>query len=217
MPLLNHKNTFASGNGNPDVQRTDLFHVSVALPAALRAHGGASIWDSEIAYAIKNFPFPDRGVDTIPIKMGQQTNYAIGADQPVDPIDISARFAFNRRTAELLERWFQLTSDRGTGRVARAGAIKSTGYFFWLVPNDAVLGIDGAAERDSYKLLRAFQLEGCWCRNMKFTGADRSEHAAAVDVQFSMVIDRYRPVSVTDLVVIQAADRVAAAFSSTTA
>lgn len=195
--MMIYKNTWGSTESGIDQQRADMFRVSVVLPPQLR--DGANVWDNDVAWAIEKFPFPDRDVEAVPVKYLQQTNYQIGADTASEAVEMTVKYAFNARTATLLERWKWLVSNPKTGGAGLSSAIKTTGYFYWLVPNTAVLGNEDAAERDSYLLLRAYELQGCWLKSLKTSDADMTQGNGVVTIQFRMQIDRYHPVTPSDL------------------
>jgi hypothetical protein len=109
------------------------------------------------------------------------------------------RYAFNQRTAVLLERWRWLITNPRTGGVGLSSKVKTNGYFYWLVPNDAVLGNESAAERDAYKVVRAYELHGCWLKNLKPSDGDMTSGNGVVTLAFTMQIDRYFPVDPADL------------------
>lgn len=197
--MVTFKNMFGSAGSNLDQQRKDLFRVSIALPSALGdQNSGTNIWDNEIAWAIAKFPFPSRAVETTQTKYLQQTNHQIGADVASESITMPVRYAFNRRSIELLERWRNLISDPRTGRVARTSVVKTTGFFYWLIPNDAVLTQESPSIDDSFKLLRAYHLEGCLLTDLMPEEADM-ESSGSILYSFKMQIDRYYPVNPEDL------------------
>jgi hypothetical protein len=176
-----------------------MFRVSVTLPPQLLGNSGVNVWDNDIAWAVEKFPFPDRDVESIPIKYLQQTNHQIGGDVASEPVEMTVRYAFNQRTAVLLERWRELTANPRTGGVALSSQIKTNGFFYWLVPNPAVLGNERAAERDSYILLRAYEIFGCWIKSLKPSDADMTTGNGVISYTMKMQIDRYFPVATADL------------------
>ena len=101
MARLNFKNTFGSQNSKLDLQRVDLFKVTLVLPSALGLD-----WTENVEFAVEQFPFPERSREMIQVKYMQQTNFLIGGDTPTPAIDIPVRYAFAQRTAEALEKWF---------------------------------------------------------------------------------------------------------------
>jgi hypothetical protein len=197
--MMLYKNTWGSPESGIDQQRADQFRVSITLPRQLAADSGVNVWDKEIAWAVEKFPFPDRDVESIPVKFLQQTNHQIGADVASEAVDITFRYAFNQRTAVILERWKWLTANPKTGGVALSSAIKTNGFFYWLVPNVNVLGDENAAERDSYVLLRAYELHGCWIRSCRPSESDMTQGNGVVTMSVKMQIDRYYPVATSDL------------------
>lgn len=199
------KNVWGSAGSNLDQQRSDLFAVTLRFPSILNVGGdvvggGSNLWDSECSFAVSQFPFPDRIRETIPIKYLQQVNHTIGADAPSGPIDIQVRYAFNRRTAELLERWHWLTSNPITGGVALTSAIKSSGVFHWLVPNmDKQANVEDTTEADVMWRMQPYFLEGVIVRNFKPAETANMETAGVVNLTFSISIDRYYPRQPSDL------------------
>jgi len=192
------KNNWGGAGSNLDQQRSDLFVIDLKFPAILNSGNGqrssAGLWESECAFAVSQFPFPDRARDTIPVKFLNQTNHTIGADAQTSNIDIQVRYAFNRRTAELLERWNWLTSNPVTGGVALTSAVKSSGYFYWLVPNmNKQANVDDQTEADVMLKGPAYFLEGVLVRNVKPTEAANMEQAGLVNLTFSITVDRYYP------------------------
>jgi hypothetical protein len=154
---------------------------------------------------VRDFPFPSREREMIPIKFLNQTNHLIGADSPSGAIDMNVRYVFNRQTAAILERWHQLTSNPRTGGVALTSQVKTTGFFYWLVPNMTVqANVDvsdpTAAAANTFNKLRAYKLEGVLVRNLKPSNADMSVGNNTVELQFSIQVDRYYPERVDDLV-----------------
>jgi len=197
--MMIYRNTWGSPESGVDQQRADQFRVSVTLPPQLLGDSGVNVWDKDIAWAVEKFPFPDRDVEAIPIKFLQQTNFQIGGDVASEPVEMTVRYAFNQRTAVLLERWRELISSPRTGGVGLSSKIKTNGFFYWLVPNEAVLGNEGAAERDSYKLIRAYEMHGCWMKSLKPSDADMTTGNGLITYALKMQIDRYYPVATADL------------------
>lgn len=198
MPII-YRNLWGSPESNVDQQRADMFRVSVSLPRQLLQDSGSNVWDREIAWAVEKFPFPSRSVESIPIKHLQQVNHQIGGDTAAEPIDMTVRYAFAQRVATLLERWHWLIHHPQTGGVALSSRVKTNGFFYWLVPNVAVLGNEGAAERDAYQVIRAYKLEGCYLRDVRPSDADMTSGNGLVSLMVSMQIDRYYPVATEDL------------------
>lgn len=191
------KNIWGSAGGQTDQQRSDLFLIDMKFPSGLNMGRGqassAALWEQEVQFAIKDFPFPERSREMLPVKWLNQTNHQIGADTPTAPVDIAVRYAFNRRTAELLERWSWATSNPNTGGVAQTSAIKTSGWFYWLVPNmPEMLNVeDNGASADVMLKGPAYFLEGVLVRGFKPTGA--TLETGLVDLTFSLSIDRYYP------------------------
>lgn len=204
MPLVKYKNVWGAAGSNLDQQRNDLFVVDLRFPAILNAGQGspgtAGLWESECSFAVSQFPFPDRAREMIPIKYLNQTNHTIGADSPTGQIDIQVRYAFNRRTAELLERWHWLTSNPVTGGVALTSAVKSTGWFHWLVPNmNKQADVEDQSEADVMFKGPSYFLEGVLVRNLKPAESANMETSTVVNLTFSIQIDRYYPRQVSDI------------------
>lgn len=203
MPQV-FKNIWGAAGSNLDQQRNDLFVVDLRFPSLLNVGNGntpsVGLWEAECAFAVSQFPFPDRVRETIPIKYLNQVNHTIGADAPSGPIDIQVRYAFNRRTAALLERWFWLTSNPVTGGVALTSQVKSTGWFYWLIPNiDKQKNVDDHSESNVMFKGPSYFLEGVIVRNLKPAETANMETAGLVNLTFSLQIDRYYPKVPDDL------------------
>ena len=195
------KNLWGAARSNIDQQRGDMFVVSLNYPAALGA-GSANVWDSECAFAVEKFPFPPRDRDMIAIKYLNQTNHQIGADSATTAIEITVRYAFNRRTAELLEQWNWLISNPVTGGVAITSAVKSDGFFYWLVP-DMSRQFDPQDISNTPAMVTgaAYYLEGCLPKQLHPSGADMTVGNALVTLTFGLQIDRYYPLNPSDLTI----------------
>ena len=63
MARLKYRNTFGSQGSKLDLQRIDLFKVTLELPTAIGLP-----WDEHVEFAIEKFPFPDRKKDTTAVK-----------------------------------------------------------------------------------------------------------------------------------------------------
>ena len=114
MSKMNFNNTFgavASANGF-DLQRSDLWKVSIILPQVLGID-----WRNNVEFLLEKFPFPTRERDMIEVKYMQQTNFLIGRDAPTPAIEIPVRYAFTVLVAEALEKWYWLVSNPRTGGV----------------------------------------------------------------------------------------------------
>jgi hypothetical protein len=197
MSLISFKNIWGSAGSSTDQQRADLFVISLNFPAGLslgnNQSAGVNIWDSEVAFAVQDFPFPARSREMIPIKYLNQTNLQLGADTAMAPIDITVRWAFNRRTAELLERWNWATSNPITGGVAQSSAIKSSGTFWWLIPNTAEqLSVDDITATNVMQNGPSYFLEGLMVKELTPSHADMKS-SDLVSLKFSLQIDRYYP------------------------
>ncbi len=202
MPQLKFKNVFGAQGSGTDQQRSDLFGVSLKFPQALNVGGGApgaNLWESECGFAVEQFSFPDRNVEMIPIKYLQQTNFMVGADAPTSPINLILRYAYNRRTAELLERWKWLISNPRTGGAAQTSAVKTSGRFYWLVPNMAKqVEIEDPSDQDTMAIGAAYYLEGCLLQNLKPSDANMTQNGGAT-LSFGLQCDRYYPLRIADL------------------
>jgi hypothetical protein len=199
MSRLKFKNTFGSqiGGSQLDLQRTDLFKVTLELPAALGLP-----WDEHVEFAVENFPWPDRAIETIQIKYLQQTNHLIGPDTATGPVDMKVRYAFAQRTAETLEKWFYLIRNPLTGGVGLTSQVKCKGYMRWLVPNMAkqVADIRGTARPGEDTMIdgATYVLEGVLIKSLKFVDADQTQ-GAYVTMALGLSIDRVYPESVDRL------------------
>ncbi len=193
MARMNFNNTFGSQNSDLDLQRVDLWKVTLELPAAL---GGSSTWSENIEFALEKFPFPERSREMIQIKYMQQTNYLIGGDTPTPAIEIPVRYAFAQSTAQLLEDWFWLVSNPLTGGVGLTSQIKSSGIMRWQVPNMPQLIADmNSGAQSSQNTMQdglVYFLEGCLIKGLRFTDADMTQ-SGAVNLLFNLQIDRYYP------------------------
>lgn len=200
MARLKYKNTFGSQNSKLDLQRTDLFKVTLTLPTAL-----GLTWDENVEFAVENFPFPERTRETIPIKYLQQTNHLIGADAAMPAIDLKVRYAFAQRTAEALEKWFWLVSNPLTGGVGLTTEVKAKGIVRWLVPNMAkqIADIRGQPRPGEDTLIDGltYVLEGCLIKGLKFADADMTQ-STYVNMMFNLQIDRYYPQDIDAMQVI---------------
>ncbi len=204
MPAQKFKNMWAAQGSATDQQRSDLFILNLQFPSVLNVGGGkagVNLWESECGFAVENFPFPERDREMTGIKYLNQTNFMIGADTPSAPINIAVRWAFNRRTAELIERWNWLISNPRTGGVALTSAVKSTGMFYWLVPNMArQANIDDVTDSNTMSLGAAYYLEGVLPKSLKPSDANMVQ-SGGVTLQFGLQIDRYYPSKPSDLTV----------------
>jgi hypothetical protein len=84
MARMNFKNTFGSqigaGGTGLDLQRVDLFKLTLVLPSALNLD-----WTENVEFAVEKFPIPERSREMIAVKYMQQTNYLIGATRRRQP------------------------------------------------------------------------------------------------------------------------------------
>jgi len=194
MARMNFKNTFgAIGDaGGTDLQRVDLFKVTIDLPSAI-----AIDWTEQVEFAVAKFPFPERAVEMIPVKYFQQTNHLIGGDVPTPPVDIPVRYAFNARTIEALEKWMTLIRNARTGGVGQTSLVKTKGLFRWFVPNQVRQNADLTGQpttsQTTLKDGLQYHLEGCLIKGLRLTDADHTVGNATVEATFSLQIDRYYP------------------------
>lgn len=197
MARMNFNNTFGSQNSNLDLQRVDLWKVTLSLPAVLGID-----WTENVEFALEKFPFPERSREMIQVKYMQQTNYLIGGDTPTPAIEIPVRYAFGQRTAEALEKWFWLVSNPLTGGVGLTTQVKGKGIMRWQVPNmtQLVQDINSGAKSSQNTMQEGliYALEGCIIKGLRFTDADMTQ-SGAVNLLFSLQIDRYYPLDITDM------------------
>jgi hypothetical protein len=197
MARMNFNNTFGSQNSNLDLQRVDLWKVTLSLPAVLGID-----WTENVEFALEKFPFPERSREMIQVKYMQQTNYLIGGDTPTPSIEIPVRYAFSQRTAEALEKWFWLVSNPLTGGVGLTTQVKGKGIMRWQVPNmqQLVADINSGAQSSQNTMQEGliYALEGCIIKGLRFTDADMTQ-SGAVNLLFSLQIDRYYPLDITNM------------------
>lgn len=201
MSKMNFNNTFgavSSANGF-DLQRSDLWKVSLVLPQALGVD-----WRSNVEFLLEKFPFPARERDMIEVKYMQQTNFLIGRDAPTPPIEIPIRYAFTTQVAEALEKWYWLVSNPRTGGVGLTTQCKSNGIMRWIVPNmqrqvDDIRGNAKPGENTMDEGL-TYALEGCIIKGLKFSDADMTQ-SGFVNLLFSLQIDRYYPADLANMVI----------------
>jgi hypothetical protein len=201
MAKMQYKNLWGSQNSGFDQQRADLFKVQIHLPSIL---GGVTNWSNDVEFAVTRFPFPERKREVIGIKYLNLTNYVLGPDTPVGPIEIPVRYAFNQATAQLLEKWHQLTSNPHTGGVAQTTLVKAQGEFWWLVPNMADQErIPQAETGTAMRPGLVYKLEGCLITGLKPSNADMSAtgDSALVMLDFTLNVDRYYPLNVNAMVI----------------
>lgn len=201
---MQYANTWGAQNSNVDQQRGDLFKVTIEIPSAVlgdttKSGGAGNVWDQHISWAVEKFEFPDRVKDSIPIKYLQQTNHQIGGDAASDAITMPIRYAFNQRTAELLERWWWMIANPRTGGVALSSSIKTTGTYCWLVPKVGQEGNLAAPEAQAYSVLKAYNLHGVWIKSLKPSGGDMTASNNLVTLDMHLQIDRYFPATPADL------------------
>ena len=200
------KNTWGSastaGGTGLDQQRSDLFRISLTLPPSL---GGNGVWDEQVQFAVEGFPFPEMKVQTFDTKYLNQINHQIGADNANSEISIPVRYAFSQQTAQVLYKWMYLISNPVTGGTGLTSAVKCNGEFRWLVPDMAkqiananILGGDAS---DTLKTGLIYKLEGCFITGLKPTDADMKAGTTAVNLAFTLMVDRYFPILPTNLIV----------------
>ena len=198
MARLKYKNSFGSQGSKLDLQRIDLFKVTLDLPTVL-----GLTWDENVEFAVEKFPFPDRKKDVTTIKYMQQTNNLIGGDTAMTAIDIPVRYAFAQRTAECLEKWFWLIANPRTGGVGLTSEVKCQGFLRWLIPNMAkqVADLHGQPRpgEDTMKDGMVYTLEGCWISGLKFVDADMTQ-SGYVTATFNLCVDRWYPENIDQLV-----------------
>lgn len=191
MARMKFKNAFGSqvDGSRLDLQRADLFKVTLELPVALGLP-----WDEHVEFAVEKFSFPDRSRDAIAVKYMQQTNFLIGADTAPGPVEIPVRYAFAQRTAECLEKWHWLIANPVTGGVALTSEVKSKGLLRWLVPNMRKQKADIRGQprpgEDTLTEGATYILEGCWIRGLKFVDADMNA-TGPVTLSLSLMVDRW--------------------------
>jgi hypothetical protein len=192
---MNFKNTFGSqigaGGTGLDLQRVDLFKLTLVLPSALNLD-----WTENVEFAVEKFPIPERSREMIGLKYMQQTNYLIGGDTPTPAVEVPVRYAFAQRTAEALEKWFWLVANPKTGGVGLTSEVKSKGYLRWLVPNMAkqIADLRGQATPGESTLKNGliYELEGCIIKGLKFADADMTQ-SGVVNLLFNLQFDRMYP------------------------
>jgi hypothetical protein len=195
MARMNFKNTFGSqintGGTGLDLQRVDLFKVTLVLPAAIGLD-----WTENVEFALEKFPFPERSREMIPVKYMQQTNFVIGGDTPMPAVEIPVRYAFAQRTAEALEKWFWLVANPRTGGVGLTSEVKSKGFFRHMVPNMQKqindLRGDASPGESTLKDGLVWQLEGCIIKGLKPADGDMTQ-SGYVNLAFNLQIDRFYP------------------------
>jgi hypothetical protein len=199
MARMFFQNTFGSQNSNLDLQRQDLFKFTINLPAVL----GLS-WTEYVEFAVEKFPFPERSIEVIGVKYMQQTNYLIGGDTPTPAIEVPIRYPFGQLTAQALEQWMWLIRNPLTGGVGLTSAVKTSGTFTWIVPNQSVQQGDISSTPTSTQTAMqaglVYYLEGCLPKGFKFSDADMTT-SGKVDCQLSLQIDRYYPKNVDSMLV----------------
>ena len=84
-------------------------------------------------------------------------------------------------------------------------AVKTIGYFYWLVPNMAVqANVDVsdplATAANTFDKIKAYKLEGVLVKGLKPSNADTSQSNNTVELAFGLQIDRYYPDNPDDLV-----------------
>ena len=197
----------STGGLGIDQQRADLFRISLNLPQSL---GGTGTWDTDVQFAVEGFPFPDMKVASFDTKYLNQTNHQIGADNANSEISIPVRYAFSQPTAQILYKWMYLISNPMTGGVGLTSAVKCNGEFRWLVPDMAKqianansFASGGTSDLDVLKIGLVYKLEGCFITGLKPTDADMKTGNSPVNLNFTLMVDRYYPISPSGLIVTQ--------------
>ena len=207
MAKMNTKNTWGSastaGGTGIDQQRADLFRISLTLPSSI---GGNSTWDEQVQFAVEGFPFPEMKVSSFDTKYLNQTNHQIGADATNSEIAIPVRYAFSQQTAQILYKWMYLISNPVTGGTGLTSAVKCNGEFRWLVPDMAkqianANNLGGTDASDTLKTGLVYKLEGCFITGLKPTDASMTAGNMPVNLGFTLMVDRYYPVSPSGLIV----------------
>jgi len=201
MSKMNFNNTFgaiASANGF-DLQRNDLWKVSIILPQALGID-----WRNNVEFLLEKFPFPTRERDMIEVKYMQQTNYLIGRDTPTPSVEIPVRYAFGAQVAEALQQWHSLVSNDRTGSAGLTTQVKAKGNMRWIIPNmqRQVQDIRGNVQPGENTMDEGltYVLEGCIIKGLRFSDADMTQ-SGYVNLLFTLQIDRYYPVDVNNMVI----------------
>jgi len=200
---VSYKNEWGTAGSNLDPQRADLFKFVLDLPPEI---GNAGSWASDIQFAVENFPFPDTKQETTDLKFLNQINKILLADTATSPITVAVRYAFNQATAQTLYRWKYLTSNPRTGGTGQTSKVKTTGHFYWLIPNMVEQGNAASAGGTSYAdVLQEglpYMLEGCMITNLKPSDGDMKAtgETALVKLSFELTIDRYYPVSLSKMI-----------------
>ena len=216
MGQQTYKNTFGSAaGGGPglDVQRADMFTVAVVPPAALAPFTSA-MWSSQIQFAVKNFPFPERATESKDLKYFNQTNKIVMADKPLGEVKVSVRYAWQLQTVQLLERWRWWISNPLTGGAAPSSAVKGSGTLTYLIPNLAQLQADlalasnnsvtatlanvNAANQSQYTANQIWNLEGIWLSGFKMSDSDQEKNEYMM-CETTWTIDRVYPTSLGTL------------------
>ncbi len=205
MPVIQYQNAWGAQNSQLDPLRPDLFRVELQIPSQVLG-GGAGLWDSEVAFGIKSFPWPVREREMIPVKWLQQTNFVIGADVALAPAELNVRWAFNRRTVEILERWHQLTANSQNGGVAITSLVKTNGFIYYLVPNMSAVADPTDTTNDAFNDGPRWYLEGVLVKGLKVAeNLDMTVGNEVVTVNLNLQIDRYYPLDPSDLSVLPGA------------
>lgn len=205
MPVIQYQNSWGAQNSQLDPLRPDLFRIQFAIPPQVLG-GGTGLWDSEVSFGVKTFPFPERAREMIPVKWLQQTNFVIGADTPTPETSLSVRWPFNRRTVEILERWHQLTANSQNGGVAITSAVKTSGFLYFLIPNMTAVADPTDTTNDAFFDGPRYYLEGVLIKSLKVEpNADMTVGNEIVTVALGIQIDRYYPLDPSDLSVLPGA------------
>jgi hypothetical protein len=195
------KNTWGTPQSGIDQQRADLFYIVVNYPGAVLGES-TTVWDQSIGWTVEEWPFPNREVDVAAIKHGQQSNYQLGGDKALDGIEVKFRYAFNQRTAELLEKWFWLISNPFTGGVGLTSHVKTNGTFYWMVPDmNKIAQVTNKTEAGTFVAAGAYYLEGILLTSLKPDAANMVDGNKFVNITGKLQIDRYYPINPSDLTV----------------
>jgi hypothetical protein len=201
MALIQAKNPWGAQGTGLDPLRPDLFRIDLAIPPAVLG-GGVNLWEATVSFAVQSFPFPERVRQMIPVKWLNQTNFVVGADEPLPPVDLIVRNAFNVQTAEILERWHQLTSNSQNGGVAITSQVKTNGFFYFLIPNPTVAANPTDTSDGALQDGPAYYLEGVLIRGLKIENtADMTVGNEYVRLALNLQIDRYYPTDPANLTV----------------
>lgn len=207
MARLEFRNRFGTQASRLDPQRPDLFKLTIIMPEALQRVSNLT-WQDVVEFAVERFPFPERSRDFTAIKYMQQTNWLIGGDTQMGPIDVPIRYVFAEQTAELLEKWFWMVSNPRTGGIGLTTQCKGKGYMRWIVPDMNAQLQDlrqnvplGSRVISTTNEGLTYELEGCLIKGLKYSDANMTE-SGYVTLQFNLSVDRYYPVDINNMQVL---------------